>query len=279
MTSDNPIYQSLLPLLIFNVAFMTMFMYYAVTFQFRKRDPEAEQRLHKSFLGVFFHSFWYWLIDPIVKTMAFLRFTPNTITAFSVVISIYTGYIFAVGKLNWAGWLVIISGTFDLFDGRLARLTNQSTRSGGFFDACMDRYNDAFVYIGIGLYFVGRNFSLGGGSFTVSELDFGMLLVVVLLVLGTEVMSYAKARGEAMGFTTKRGLMQRPERVAFLGAFMVLYPFFRIIAERKGLHPDIALIGAVILMTLLVNYSAIVRIVDLFKKIKKADEEEAHAGS
>ncbi len=277
MTSNNPIYLALLPLLIFNVAFMTLFMYYAVTFQFRKKDPEALARLHKSFLGAFFHNFWYWLIDPIVKLLAFLRFTPNTVTALSVLLSIYTGYIFAIGKLNWTGWLIIISGSFDLLDGRLARLTDRSTQSGAFFDSCMDRYNDAFVYIGLGLYFIGKNFKMGGGGFTVSPLDFAMLIVSILLVLGTEVMSYAKARGEAMGFSTKRGLMQRPERVAFLGAVMVLFPFFRIIAIRNGYHPEIALIAGLLLMTVLVNYSAIVRIVDLFRTIKKLETGEEKA--
>lgn len=273
MTYADPLYRSLLPLLIFNTAFMTVFIYYAISFQFRKKDPADAARLHDSFLGFFFHSFWFWLVDPIVKFLAFLRMTPNSVTSLSIFLSMYTGYVFATGRLDWAGWLVIISGTFDLLDGRLARLTNQSTESGAYYDACMDRYNDAFVYIGLGVYFVGRNITRAADSFSVSKLDFLMLLVVLLLIIGTEVMSYAKARGEAMGFTTKKGLMQRPERVAFLGAIGVLSPFYKIVAERNQLHSEVVLMGGVILMAALVNYSAIVRIVVLFRAIKQSEKE------
>ncbi len=100
-----------------------------------------------------------------------------------------------------------------------------------------------------------------------------MLLVAMFLIVGSKVMSYAKAKGEAMGFNTKRGLMQRPERVMFLGFIGVTYPFYEIIAERNQFHPDSVLIGGVILMTILVNYSAIVRIVVLFRKIKQSEKE------
>jgi len=273
MTYADPVHRSLLPLLIFNTAFMTVFIYYAISFQFRKKDPADAARLHDSFLGFFFHSFWFWLVDPIVKFLAFLRMTPNSVTSLSILLSIYTGYVFAIGSLNWAGWLVIISGTFDLLDGRLARLTNQTTEAGAYYDSCMDRYNDSFVYMGLGLYFVGRNFTLAADSFTVSRLDLFMLLVAMFLIVGSQVMSYAKAKGEAMGFNTKRGLMQRPERVMFLGAIGVTYPFYKIVAERNQFHPEVVLMGGIIIMAVLVNYSAIVRIVVLFRKIKQSEKE------
>ena len=273
MTYSDPVYRALLPLLIFNTVFMTLFIYFAISFQFKKRDPAAQERLHNSFLGFFFHSFWFWLVDPIVKLFAFLRMTPNTVTSLSIFLSIYTGYIFATGNLEWAGWLVIISGTFDLLDGRLARLTGKSTQAGAFYDACMDRYSDALVYSGIALYFITRGGSLTSETFTVSRFDFYMVIVVMILLMGTGVMGYAKARAEAMNFTTKRGLMQRPERVALLGMVMVLYPFFSIVAQRRGYDADIPLVGVVILMTVLVNYSAIVRVVVLFRKIRHAEKE------
>ena len=271
MQVDDRIYRSLLPILIINVAFMTAFLYYAVTFKKRPKTQEVLSRLHTSFLGVYFREFWTWLISPIVKSLAFLHFTPNMVTTLSIFMSLFTGYMIVIGRLDWAGWLIVLSGTMDMLDGQLARLTGQTTRSGAFYDACMDRYNDAFVYAGIGLYFVCRNFKLGDASFTVDSLDFMMLIVSILLILGTEVTSYSKARGEAMGFDTKKGLMQRPERVAFLSFFTVLYPFFRILAEDNGLHPDISLIISVIVMTVLVHFTAIARIVDLFRQIKITD--------
>ncbi len=271
MEQDLEIYNSLLPILIVNVSFVAIFMYYAVTFQFKKKTPEVMDRLHASFLGVFFREFWYWFIDPMVKTLIFLRISPNMITAMSVLMSIFTGYLYFIGQIAWAGWFVIISGNMDLLDGRVARVTGNTTLSGGFFDACVDRYNDAFVFMGVGLYFVGRNFSLSKGVMSVSTWDFIMLIVVFLTIIGSSITSYSKAKGEAMGYTTKRGLMQRPERIVMLGLFSIINPWYRVIAAKYDLHPDAMIIGIMILMAILVNYSAIVRIVVLFKNIKKND--------
>jgi len=271
MNQDAQIYNSLLPILIVNVSFIIIFMYYAVTFQFKEKTPEAKERLHTSFLGVFFREFWYWFIDPIVKTLIFLRITPNIITSASIVLSIFTGYLFFIGEIAWAGWFVIISGNMDLLDGRVARVTGNTTLSGGFYDACVDRYNDAFVFMGLGLYFVGKNFTLSKSVVTITTLDLIMLAVVFMTIIGSSITSYSKARGEAMGYTTKRGLMQRPERIVMLGIFSIIDPWFKIIASKYNLYPDSMLICVIILMAILVNYSGIIRIVVLFKDIKKDD--------
>ncbi len=275
MTFYDESYQSLLPILIVNVAFSVLFLYYAVTYSRRPKTPEVLERLHRSFLGVFFLEFWYWFIDPAVKFLAFLRMTPNMITAMSIVISAYTAYVFLSGSLGFAGWLVIISGTMDLLDGRLARSTGQTTRSGAFFDACTDRFNDAIVFAGAGLYFIFKDYDRLTGTFNVSPLDLTMLIVAVFLIIGTEVMSYSKARGEVYGFVTKRGLMQRPERVALMGGLTVLYPYFRILAVENGVHPDISLMITLAVMAVLVNYSAVIRIIDLFRKIREEERNRA----
>jgi len=271
MTYDDKIYSSLLPLIIINLVFVIIFMYYAVSFQYRKKTPEALARLHRSFIGSFFSEFWYWFIDPIVRLLAFLKFTPNMVTSMSIVLSLVTGYLFFIGEVAWGGWFVVISGNMDLLDGRLARVTGRSTRSGAFYDACIDRYSDAFVFIGLAFYFLGRNFDASSSSVTIEMIDFYMLVIAILVIVGTEVISYAKARGEAMGFTTSRGLMQRPERIVMLAFFSILHPFFKIIAMERGYHPDITLMGAVVIMAVLVNYSAVVRIASIFKDIKKSE--------
>jgi hypothetical protein len=92
------------------------------------------------------------------------------------------------------------------------------------------------------------------------------------ILLGTASMSYVKARGEVAGATTKRGLMQRPERVVILTLCSVLDPFFRIILDKYNLNTDIVLIVILIIMSILINLSALVRMIDLFSIIKRSDK-------
>ncbi|MCP4133433.1 MAG: CDP-alcohol phosphatidyltransferase family protein [bacterium] len=268
--NDEQIYNSILPSLIVAISFLTVLVYYGMTWPYRKKTQEVLERMHKSFLGVFFREFWYWFTDPVVLFFKITRFTPNMVTGLSIFLSIFTGYLFFIGEIGWGGWMVVVSGSMDTFDGRLARMTDQSSRSGEFFDACVDRYSDAFVFMGIALYFVSRYY-MNQGAGTITTIDFLMLIVSMLTLVGTEVMSYIKARGEAMGFTTKRGLMQRPERVALLALFTVLHPFFKIIADEYQWPSDISLIGVMILMAVLINFSAIVRLISIFRDIKRTE--------
>ena len=269
-TYQDRIYFSLLPLIIVNMTMLALFAYYAVTWPKRKVSDETMERMHSSFLGVYFREFWAWLTGPVIRIFILLRMTPNMVTALSIVLSFITGYFFATGNIGWGAWGLIVSGSMDTFDGRLARETGQETRSGAYFDACVDRYSDSFVYMGILLYFNSAEFN-STLSFESQWISFAMVLVCLFLMLGTEVVSYSKARGEAMGFSTTRGLMQRPERVAFLSVFTAISPFARVACEQYGIHRDIILMGAIVLMMVLVQYSAVARIVSIFGAIKKTE--------
>ena len=298
MNYNQDIYWALFPLITFNLSVCTAFAYFALTYARRPKTPEVLERLHKSFLRVFIFEFWYWLSDPLVKFCAFIKLTPNMITALSVPMSLFAGYLMMIGKFEFAGFMIMFSANMDLLDGRLARLTGKTTKSGAYFDACMDRYNDSFVIGGFGLYFILKNsaaasyspFSpLGYGScymyssscdtsilsktFTISAFDISMLIASILLIMGTCVMSYAKARGEVLGISTKRGLMQRPERVVSLGLFMVMFPFIQVVCNNNAWNADYILAGVLVIMTVLVNFSAIVRTVDVFRKIKKMEND------
>ena len=298
MSYNEEIYRALLPLITANIIFCSVFIYFALTYARRTKTPEVLERLHKSFLGVFVVEFWYWLIDPIVKFLAFIKVTPNTITALSIPMSLFAGFLVMIGKIEFAGWMIALSVNMDLLDGRLARLTGKTTKSGAFFDACMDRYSDSFIIGGLGLYFVMNgsaakssavsswgvpcgipawsianscDISVWSRTFTISTFEIIMLIATILLIAGTCAMSYAKARGEVAGVSTKRGLMQRPERVVSLGLIMIIFPFIKIICDNNSWNADYILAGVLILMTVLVNFSAIVRMIDVFRKIKKME--------
>jgi phosphatidylglycerophosphate synthase len=200
-----------------------------------------------------------------------IKITPNGITAISILLSFVTGSLYAVGFIALGGWLLIISGTLDMLDGALARETNQTTKSGAFFDSCGDRYSDAFVFIGIALYFLSKNISMDAAAFTITTYYYIGIVAVMTVLLGTASMSYVKARGEAAGAVTKRGLMQRTERILILSICTVLDPFLRIILAEYKLNADIVLIIILIVMSILINFSALVRMIDLFNIIKRSD--------
>lgn len=270
-STEMGVYYSLLPLIIIMEIVTISFSYFAVTWSRRNQSQEAISRLHKSFIGIFFVEYWYWVSRPVLNFFKFIKITPNGITGISILLSFITGVIYATGSIALGGWMLIISATLDMLDGALARETGQSTKSGAFFDSCSDRYSDSFVFIGIAAYFLSKNFS-SPGSFTLSLTDYIGVIIMMTLLLGSAAMSYVKARGDVAGASTKRGLMQRPERVMMLSAYCVLDPFFRIIFQRYDLNNDMGLLSIIFIMSILVNISALSRMISLFNIIKEMDK-------
>jgi len=266
---DESIYNSLLPLIILLESVMILFTYFSLTWSKRVKSEETQSRVHKSFIGIFLIEFWYWFTSPVLNMCKIIKVTPNQVTVFSLFLSLITGYIYSIGYIAGGGFLLIFSGSLDLIDGRLARETGQSTRAGAFLDSCLDRYSDAFVLIGIAIYYLTKNMDLSSHSATISLYDLTVPLLIMVLLLGTASMSYVKARGEAVGITTKKGLMQRPERITLLGVYSVLDPFIRIILSRYGILEDMGMITLLALMTLLVNSSAMSRLKDIFGRLQK----------
>ena len=267
---ETSIYYSILPLIIALEVVVIFFAYFAITWGKRSKSQETLSRLHRSFVGIFFIEYWYWVTRPILNFFKLIKITPNGITAISIFLSFVTGSLYAVGFIALGGWLLIISGTLDMLDGALARETNQTTKSGAFFDSCGDRYSDAIVFIGIAIYFMSKNISIDAATFTLTTFDYIAIVTIMTILLGTASMSYVKARGEAAGAATKRGLMQRTERILILSIASCLDPFLRIILKEYNLNPDIVLIVILIIMSILINISALVRMIDLFKIIKKS---------
>ena len=249
----NEILWTLFPFIISVGSLLFLLLIFTFVYSRRPSNPDVVKRMHKSFLGVFLRDFWYWIIDPIVSFFIFLRISPNMITILSLIIAFFAALYYYYGAFALAGWFVVISGSLDMIDGRLARRSNSETREGAFLDSCIDRYSDGIIFIGIALYF--RN-------------DIFMLLTSILVLLGSQLVSYVKARGETLDVITKRGIMQRPERIVFLSFISVFHPFFMIISRINGIKTDIPMIIGMSLMAILTNYTALVRFIEIFRKIR-----------
>jgi len=85
------------------------------------------------------------ITNPVVRILSKSGITPNTLTFINLALSIVTAYVIAINHLVLGGVLVLVSGSFDLLDGALARFTKQTTKFGAILDSTVDRISEAAI--------------------------------------------------------------------------------------------------------------------------------------
>ncbi len=162
------------------------------------------------------------ITSPIVPWIAKSRLTPNILTWIGLVLTIVTASVIAMGNLFLGGFLVLLSGFFDMMDGSLARFTNKSTRFGAFLDSTVDRFSEAMLLLGLLIYHLGISrqelfvgaISLGSGT------AFAALLIFVVLTFSF-LTSYTRARAEGLGIACQVGVFPRAGRVILLALGLI----------------------------------------------------------
>src|SRR5215217_738468 len=140
--------------------------------------------------------------DTIVtKTLAHTSLSANVLTVLGSVMIFGSIYLLASGAFFWAGCLILGASIFDMLDGAVARVKNETSRFGAFLDSTLDRYSEAFVYFGLLLHY----------QQTIHP-SYEIILIYTS-VIGSFLVSYIRARAEALGFDCKVGLLERPERI------------------------------------------------------------------
>jgi len=148
------------------------------------------------------------VIEPIARLLINLRVHPHVITFAGLFLSILAFNFFRLGYFFYAGLMVILAGTCDVLDGRLARDTKQITKFGALMDSTIDRYSEVLMFLGIAMFFHDKQ------SYVV--------YLIILAITGSFMVSYTRARAEGLGIECKIGLMQRPERVTYLAIGSIL---------------------------------------------------------
>jgi CDP-diacylglycerol--glycerol-3-phosphate 3-phosphatidyltransferase len=151
------------------------------------------------------------MIDRIVRWLALSRIHPNVLTFIGLLINIWAAWLFARAgsapdprvDFRWAGLVVIGAGLFDMVDGRVARATSQVTRFGGFFDSVLDRYSDLALFMGLLVYYASIN-------------RFFYIVLTAIVMTGSVMVSYTRARAENSIPKCKVGFLERPERVVLI---------------------------------------------------------------
>ncbi|MBW7997542.1 MAG: CDP-alcohol phosphatidyltransferase family protein [Candidatus Glassbacteria bacterium] len=153
---------------------------------------------------------WYIdLISPLIRFCIRHRVSPNLVTTIGFFFTVGAALAFAIDEVQWAGAILLFSGTFDIIDGKVARATGSSSKFGSFFDSTMDRLSDMIVYMGL-LYLY------------LDSARIEMVWVIFAAIIGSLMVSYCRSKAEALGITCSVGLFQRPERVVYLGFGAIL---------------------------------------------------------
>jgi len=193
-----------------------------------------------------------WLLVGEAQLFHSFGFRPNHLSLLGLLFAYLSAYLYWASSLDsWglipAAGFLLISGFFDALDGVLARLCGEVTVFGGFLDSLLDRYGDAFVFLGIivGWLLVNPVWVLWG----------------FLALVGSLLVSYSRARAEAVGVKMESvGVAERAERIIILA-----------VASFLSLLWTDALRWSVILLAVLTNLTVLQRVIHLRNALKKKE--------
>ena len=157
----------------------------------------------------------------LIQPLARLGVTPNTLTIIGLLLSVLTAAVIAQGFLVVGGMLVLLAGIFDMFDGAMARIRNEATTFGAFFDSTLDRYSESIILFGL-LYYTLQHPGMQDPLWPALHEQTWMISLVYIAVVGSLMVSYTKARAEGLRIECKTGLLARPERVIILAVGLLI---------------------------------------------------------
>jgi phosphatidylglycerophosphate synthase len=143
------------------------------------------------------------IVDSIVMWLSSWRVNPNVLTLIGMCVNIFAMVLFAKGIFLWAGLVIVFAGIFDMADGEVARRTKRVTKFGAFFDSVIDRYSDLLLLLGLIIWYakIDRIFYVG---------------MTGLVLIGSVLTSYTRARAESLIPACKVGFLERPERIVLM---------------------------------------------------------------
>lgn len=187
------------------------------------------------------------LLDSVARLFQRLGLTPNLLTVIGLLLVMLIAIVIASGYEALGGVLLIVGAGFDATDGSLARLTNRVTKFGGFLDSSLDRYADGILMLALVWRGIESNNRL-------------LIVLSVVALIGSFLVSYTRARAEALGIQMKEGWFTRLERMIVLVLGLLLTLVFG----------DLSLVVAVALLAILGNLTAVQRILLTRQKLHES---------
>ena len=148
-------------------------------------------------------------LKPVGANLRRAGIKADHLTAFGVLMSVAASVAIANGALRGGLLLLALTAIPDVLDGAVAKASGTASPRGAFFDSTMDRVADAVL--------------LGGVAWYLDSTEPGRIGLLPMAVLGASLLiSYERAKAEALGFDARGGLMERAERLILLG-FALLF--------------------------------------------------------
>lgn len=230
--------------------FLTMPVY-AVARRSRVMDRDVARRGSTVLLGYWLRDWLMWLIGPVERAIVRVGVSPDVFNYLGLLLAAGAGLAFAQGALGVAGWLVLLGGAADVFDGRIARARGLASSYGAFLDSTLDRFAETLTFLGLIVYFAAVP---------------AMALATAAALAGSLLVSYTRARGEALGITGSGGVMQRAERLVLLAVGAILDP---VITSRAGWGAGTVLAIVLVMIAVGTAGTAIYRTVTIARTLKR----------
>lgn len=194
------------------------------------------------------------LTMPVAKLVEWMRnagITPNMVTYAGFLLTIISAVILGYGYFRLGGFILWAAAMFDMLDGSLARATNQSSTFGAFIDSTLDRYSESVTFIALVYHYS-----------DVSGSRMQIVLIFVILV-GSLMVSYTRARAEGLRVSVTEGWLQRPERLTLLITGLILGSY--------------VLIAILWLMAIFTNVTAFQRIFEVYWRLRNVEPQKTVA--
>jgi CDP-diacylglycerol--glycerol-3-phosphate 3-phosphatidyltransferase len=148
-------------------------------------------------------------LEGVARALDKVGISPNMMTYFGLFLTAIVAVLAALGEIRWAGVAYFVSAIGDAMDGTLARVSGKGSRFGAFLDSSIDRFEESIVFLGLIIYY-----NQVGGTYEIP--------LILLATVGSLMVSYTRARAEALGVACKVGFMTRIPRVAVMIIGMIL---------------------------------------------------------
>jgi len=206
------------------------------------KDQDEEEAPRKSnpeywTLTAWVEGWAHFIIDPISRLLGRLGIQPNLLSVIGFLMASSAGALIATGYFFQGGWLFFLSGPFDALDGALARAVGLESRFGAFLDSFLDRYSEAAVLFGILYWAISHERPI-------------IIMLIFITLVGSFMVSYARARAEGLHISCKIGLFTRLERFIIMTLTLLTQQL---------------LIGLIVL-AFLTNFTAIQRLFHVYRQ-------------
>jgi len=173
-------------------------------------------------------SSYYAALRRAIELTPIVNYNPNTISVWATVAGLFAALFFFLGHSFTAGMFLLISGTLDTMDGTVARMKDKATRFGAIVDSSLDRYVEFAIFLGILNYY--REAPTYYWAFAA--------------LVGSIMVSYARARAQSLGVQEIVGLMQRAERLILLSLGAIINAIVHLVNGSDAvLHWTIVIIA------------------------------------